>query len=100
MSRVVVYGEYPPTPGPAAAATLAAVRARLAAGDDVEVVSPRPSAAHHHADLATVRGAAVLAKLAAGADLELALDPARLADGGGRAVPAQALLAAAVAGAR
>jgi hypothetical protein len=100
MTRVVVYGEYPPTPGAAAEETLAAVRARLAAGAEVEVVSPRPSAAHHHADLATVRVAARLARLAAGADLELTLDPGLLADGGGRAAPAQGLLAAAVAGAR
>ncbi|MDQ1499346.1 MAG: hypothetical protein QOI86_2686 [Actinomycetota bacterium] len=98
--KVVIYGEYPPTPGPAAEATLEAVRTRLAAGVEVEVVSPRPSAAHHHADLATVRGAAVLARLAAGADLEMTLDPARLAASGGRATPAQALLALAVNGAR
>jgi len=100
MSRVVIYGEYPPVPGPAAEATLASVRARLAGGADVVVVSPRPSAAHHHADLATVAGAALLARLAPGADLEMTLDPAVLADRGGRGAPAQALLAAAVAGAR
>lgn len=100
MSRVVIYGEYPPVPGPAAEATLASVRARLAGGADVVVVSPRPSAAHHHADLATVGGAALLARLAPGADLQIALDPAVLADRGGRGAPAQALLAAAVAGAR
>ena len=99
MNRVVIYGEYPPTPGPEAEATLAAVRARLAGGADVVVVSPRPSAAHHHADLATVRGAALLARLAPGADLELTLDPTVLADRGGRGAPAQALLAAAMAGA-
>ena len=100
MSRLVIYGEYPPLPGPAAEATLASVRAGLAGGADVVVVSPRPSAAHHHADLATVAGAALLARLAPGADLEIALDPAVLADRGGRGGPAQALLAAAVAGAR
>ncbi|HET9773131.1 MAG TPA: hypothetical protein VFS16_19720, partial [Acidimicrobiia bacterium] len=99
MSRVLIYGEYPPTPGPAAEATLAAVRARLAGGAEVEVVSPRPSAAHHHADLATVRGAALLARLAPGRDLDLSLDPAVLADSGGRGAPAQALLALAVANA-
>jgi hypothetical protein len=100
VTRTVIYGEYPPIPGPAAAATLAAVRARLAGGAEVEVVSPRPSAAHHHADLATVRGAALLARLAPGADLDLTLDPAVLTHGGSRAASAQALLAAAVAGAR
>lgn len=100
MTRVVVYGEYPPIPGPAAGATLASVRARLAGGAEVEVVSPRPSAAHHSADLGTVRGAALLARLTPGADLELTLDPAVLADRGRRGAPAQALLALAVAGAR
>ena len=100
MRRVVVYGEYPPVAGPAADATLAAVRDRLAEGAEVEVVSPRPSAAHHHADLSTAWGAALLARLAAGAELELTLDPAVLADRGGRGTPAQALLALAVNGAR
>jgi hypothetical protein len=38
-------GSYPPVPGPAAAATLAAVRRAWASGDEVVVVSPRPSAA-------------------------------------------------------
>lgn len=100
MKRVVVYGEYPPAAGPAAEATLAAVRGRLAEGAEVAVVSPRPSAAHHHADLRTVRGTALLARLATGADLELTLDPAVLADRGSRGAPAQALLAVAVNGAR
>ena len=100
MSRVVIYGEYPPIPGPAAEETLAAVRSHLAAGADVEVVSPRPSAAHHHADLSTLRGAARLARLTPGADVELTLDPAVLADRGGTGAPAQGLLAAAVAAGR
>ena len=100
MSRVVIFGEYPPTPGPAAEATLAAVRARLSGGADVAVVSPRPSAAHHHADLATLRGSALLARLTPGADLELTLDPSVLTDRGSRGAPAQGLLALAVAGAR
>ena len=96
---IVIYGEYPPSPGPAAEATLELVRAHLADGADVQVVSPLPSAAHHEADLATVRGAALLARLTPGADLELALDPALLAGRGGRA-PAQALLALAISRAR
>jgi hypothetical protein len=100
MSRVVIYGEYPPTAGPAAEATLAAVRGRLAGGEAVEVVSPRPSAAHHHADLSTLAGAARLARLSAGAELELTLDPTLLVDRGRRGAPAQVALAAAVAGAR
>jgi hypothetical protein len=53
---VLVYGAYPPATGPAAAATLAAVRALLAQGADVEVVSPWPSAAHHHAHVDGLRG--------------------------------------------
>ena len=100
MNRVVIYGEYPPTGGPAAEATLAAVRAHLAGGAEVVVMSPEPSAAHHHADLGTVSGVVRLARLAAGADLELALNPAVLADHGGRGTPAQALLALAVNRAR
>jgi len=100
MSRVVIYGEYPPSAGPAAEATLDAVRARLAGGEAVEVVSPRPSAAHHHADLSTLAGAARLARLSAGAELELTLDPTLLVDRGRRGAPAQMALAAAVAGAR
>ncbi len=100
MSRVVIYGDYPPASGPAAEATLAAVRSRLAGGAGVEVVSPEPSAAHHHADLSTVRGAARLARLAAGADLEMALDPAVLTGRGGRGAGPQALLALAVSRAR
>ena len=43
--RCLVVGSYPPVPGPAAAATVAAVRRAWAAGRDVVVVSPRPSAA-------------------------------------------------------
>ena len=95
MSRIVIYGEYPPSPGPSAAATLESVRSHLAGSADVQVVSPLPSAAHHTADLGTVRGAALLARLARGADLDLTLDPALLA-GKGRRAPAQALLALAI----
>ena len=100
MSRIVIYGEYPPSPDPAAEATMELVRGHLAGGADVEVVSPLPSAAHHSADLATVQGAALLARLTPGADLELALDPALLAKGRGRRAPAQVLLALAVRRAR
>jgi hypothetical protein len=49
MSRVLVVGSYPPVPGAGSAATVAAVRRALADGDQVEVVSPRPSAAHRTA---------------------------------------------------
>ncbi|MGH9037736.1 MAG: hypothetical protein ACRD0O_18410, partial [Acidimicrobiia bacterium] len=54
--RVLVYGTYPPTPGPEAAATLAAVRTLVADGARVEVVSPWPSGAHHHAHVDGMRG--------------------------------------------
>ncbi|MGH9042173.1 MAG: hypothetical protein ACRDZ3_18295, partial [Acidimicrobiia bacterium] len=54
--RVLVYGEYPPTPGPEAATTLAEVRSLLAQGTEVEIVSPWPSGAHHHAHVDGMRG--------------------------------------------
>ena len=60
MTRTLVAGSYPPVPGAASAATLAAVRAELAAGAEVEVVSPRPSAAHHTASLHGAAGALAL----------------------------------------
>jgi hypothetical protein len=82
--RVVVYGEYPPFPTPGAAATLAAVRNLLAAGREVEVVSPQPSAAHHHADPGNTRGAAKLALLVGGAELVARMDPGILGPSGGR----------------
>jgi hypothetical protein len=43
--KFLVVGSYPPVPGPPAAATVAAVRRAWAAGREVVVVSPRPSAA-------------------------------------------------------
>jgi hypothetical protein len=99
VSRVVVYGEYPPNPGQGAEATLELVRAYLAGGADVEVVSPLPTAAHHHADLGTVQGVARLARLARDAGLDLALDPNLL--GGGRELAlVQARLALAIRSAR
>ena len=51
-------GSYPPVPGPAAAATVAAVRRAWAAGQDVVVVSPRPSAAPFVLRAAGARGVA------------------------------------------
>jgi hypothetical protein len=42
---ILVVGSYPPVGTPGAAATLAAVRAAIAAGDDPVVASPRASAA-------------------------------------------------------
>jgi hypothetical protein len=65
--------------GPEAAATFRLVRDRIDAGDDVTVVSPAPSAAHHHADPGGPRGAMRLARLVAGADeLQLRLDASSL----------------------
>jgi hypothetical protein len=61
--RLLVAGSYPPIPGPAAAATVAAVRRAWADGYHVEVVSPRPSAAHHHARLAGRRAPMELGRL-------------------------------------
>jgi hypothetical protein len=82
--RVVVFGEDPPFPTPGAAATLATVRNLLAAGREIEVVSPQPSAAHHHADPGNPRGAARLARIVGGAELVARLDPGILGQSGGR----------------
>jgi hypothetical protein len=43
---VLVVGSYPPVPRPGSEASVAAVRRAWAAGSEVRVVSPRPSAAH------------------------------------------------------
>jgi hypothetical protein len=94
--RVVVYGEYPPFPTPGAAATLATVRSLLADGREIEVVSPTPSAAHHHADVGNPRGAAKLARLVGGAELVARLDPGILGGSGG-AGPAAARAAVGLA---
>lgn len=81
--RVVVAGPYPTMPGPEAAATFALVRRLVDDGEDVTVVSPAPSAAHHYADPGGPRGALRLARLAAGADrLWVRLDAAALAASG------------------
>jgi hypothetical protein len=95
--RVVVFGEYPPFPTPGAAATLATVRNLLAAGRDIEVVSPQPSAAHHHADPGNPKGAARLARLVGGAELVARFDPGLLGQTGGRRGPAAARAATGLA---
>jgi hypothetical protein len=69
VSRAVVVGPYPPTADPAGAITLAEVRALRAAGHDVLVISPEPSAARVDADPATPRGARRIARLVRGADI-------------------------------
>lgn len=99
--RVVVYGEYPPFTTPIAAATLATVRNLLADGREIAVVSPRPSAAHHHADVGSPNGAARLARLVGGAELIARFDPGILgASGGKRPAAARAALGLAVRRAR
>ena len=80
--RVVVAAPYPTMPGPEAAASFALVRRLVAAGDDVTVISPQPSAAHHHADPGGPRGAARLARLLRGVEVvHLRLDAAAMAAG-------------------
>jgi hypothetical protein len=69
VSRAVVVGPYPPTPEPAGAISLAEVRALRAAGHDVLVISPEPSAARVNAAPATRRGARRIARLVQGADV-------------------------------
>ena len=88
--RVVVYGEYPPFSTPGAAATLETVRSLLADGREIEVVSPQPSAAHHHADAGNPLGAATLARLTGGAELVARFDPGILGQSGRAAGPAAA----------
>jgi hypothetical protein len=69
VTRVVVVGPYPPTADPAGAVTLAEVRALRAAGRDVLVLSPEPSAARADAPPTTRRGARRIASLVRGADV-------------------------------
>ncbi len=76
--RRLVLGSYPPVPGEAAAATLAAVGRAWRDGREVVVVSPRVSAAHEVARLAGL-GAARAVKRLAGAygcsEVVLCLEP-------------------------
>jgi hypothetical protein len=51
VARWLILGPYPPERGAGARAAAAFAAQRLRAGDDVVVVSPRPTAAHHHAPL-------------------------------------------------
>ncbi len=94
--RVVVYGEYPPFPTAGAAATLATVQALLADDRDIQVVSPKPSAAHHHAEIGSPKGGARLAALVGGAELVARFDPGILGASGG-AGPAAARAGVALA---
>src|SRR5690349_24856095 len=60
---------YPPVRDGIASYALQTVRALRREGLDVEVLSPGPSAAHHHLDLVGPRGALALAKRVRGYDL-------------------------------
>ena len=62
MSRILMVSPYAPYRDGIAAYALQEVRALRAAGHQVEVLSPGPSAAHHHLDLASTRGPYALAK--------------------------------------
>lgn len=60
--RALVVGSYPPAASTSAADNLAVVADLLASGHDVEVLSPAPSAAHHHAPLHRIWGPLILAR--------------------------------------
>lgn len=60
--RILVVTPYPPTRDGIAAYALQQVYALRHAGHDVEVLSPGPSAAHHHLDLLDARAGFALAK--------------------------------------
>ena len=60
--RVLVVSPYPPARDGIAAYALQAVARLRAEGHDVEVLSPGPSAAHHHLDLRGWRGPLALGK--------------------------------------
>jgi hypothetical protein len=54
--RWLILGPYPPEPGAGPAAAAAFVAERLAGGDSVHAVSPRPTAAHEHHPLEGLGG--------------------------------------------
>ncbi len=60
--KILVVSSYPPAPDGIASYAVQSVAALRAQGHDVEVLSPGPSAAHHHLDLVGPRGALALAK--------------------------------------
>ncbi|HXH57672.1 glycosyltransferase family 4 protein [Iamia sp.] len=63
--RVLVVAPYPPVRDGIGAYAVQQVRNLRRAGHDVEVLSPVPSAAHHHAELRGPAGAATVARLGA-----------------------------------
>lgn len=66
--RILMISPYPPVRDGIATYALQTVRALRREGHDVEVLSPGPSAAHHHLDLVGPRGALALAKRIRGYD--------------------------------
>lgn len=60
--KILVVSPYPPAPDGIASYAVQSVMALRSQGHDVEVLSPGPSAAHHHLDLVGPRGALALAK--------------------------------------
>ncbi|MEP6624937.1 MAG: glycosyltransferase family 4 protein, partial [Acidimicrobiia bacterium] len=60
--RILMVSPYPPTRDGLANYAVQEVKRLRADGDDVEVLSPGPSAAHHHLDLIGARGALALAR--------------------------------------
>ena len=58
--RILVVSPYPPVRDGIGAYAVQQVRALRKAGNRVEVLSPFPSAAHHHADLRGPGGAAAI----------------------------------------
>jgi glycosyltransferase involved in cell wall biosynthesis len=68
MSRILVVTPYAPWRDGIGAYALQQVRRLRREGHHVEVLSPEPSAAHHHADLRGRRGAARLRAIAKGFD--------------------------------
>jgi glycosyltransferase involved in cell wall biosynthesis len=60
--RILMVSPYPPLRDGIAAYAVQTVARLRAEGNDVEVLSPAPSAAHHHLDLVGSRGALALAR--------------------------------------
>jgi len=62
MARILMVSPYPPIRDGIGTYAAQEVRGLLLAGHDVEVLSPQPSAAHHHLRLRGARGPAALAR--------------------------------------
>jgi len=62
VSHILMVTPYPPLRDGLASYAIQEVRVLIEAGHDVEVLSPNPSAAHHHLDLKGTRGSLALAK--------------------------------------